>query len=85
MIRNPENPYAFPAAEEMSGSYGAYTVQHMGMGLRDWFAGQALAGMGWVAATPTAVENKAKAAYEIADAMLREREKDRGGKNEHHS
>jgi len=48
-----------------------------GMSLRDWFAGQALAG--WLASfgedqAPTApYENQAKLAYGLADAMLAER------------
>lgn len=51
-----------------------------GMSLRDWFAGQALSG-GWLSEqavmhsmvnTPM---NLAKEAYNIADAMLAEREK----------
>lgn len=43
--------------------------------LRDWFAGQALAGMvsgGWV---PGDEDKCAARLYSIADAMLREREK----------
>lgn len=40
-----------------------------GMSLRDWFAGQALAGM-----VPDTAQNKALAAYAIADAMLAARE-----------
>jgi hypothetical protein len=44
----------------------------MGMSLRDWFAGQAIAGMmskePWFSA-----ENCAKAAYHVADAMLEAR------------
>ena len=43
-----------------------------GMSLRDWFAGQAIAGMmskePWFSA-----ENCAKAAYHVADAMLEAR------------
>lgn len=47
-------------------------LQYYGMSLRDWFAGQVLAGMGghydqsWLAA---------ERAYQIADAMLTERNK----------
>lgn len=45
-----------------------------GMSLRDWFAGQALAGIN---ANPTWDENgwedRARAAYEAADAMLKAR------------
>ena len=52
-----------------------------GMTLRDWFAGQALAG---IAATPripsqrpgeTIIEAHARWAYEAADEMLKERER----------
>lgn len=51
------------------------TERHPWMSLRDWFAGQALAGMmarGGVVDTPTAF---AEAAYGMADAMLKAREK----------
>jgi hypothetical protein len=41
-----------------------------GMSLRDWFAGQALASF-----VPDTPQNKAEAAYAIADAMLAERAK----------
>ena len=52
-----------------------------GMTLRDYFAGQALAGglalvrTGQLPASVSASEVIAKAAYEIADAMLQERAK----------
>lgn len=55
---------AFPSETE-TGYYG-------GMTLRDWFAGQALAG------SPIfgdGYESAAKRAYEYADAMLAERER----------
>lgn len=44
-----------------------------GMTLRDYFAGQALAGFTYVEKEP--VENYCIDAYSIADAMLKEREK----------
>ena len=48
-----------------------------GMTLRDWFAGQALSGMlsVWPRFTVNSEEFYASNAYEIADAMLLEREK----------
>lgn len=64
----PANPYAFPRANECQ----------YGMTLRDYFAGQALAGF---AGSQSAnvyswVEDRvARSAYEIADAMLAERAK----------
>ena len=68
---------AFPSRIEHSDREGGVglVVQHEGMDLRDWFAGQALAGMareqiksetnmklyaGWMA----------EAAYQLADAMM---------------
>jgi hypothetical protein len=56
------SPPAFPVQD---GFYAA------GMSLRDWFAGQALATLQphWDA------KPLAKAAYEVADAMLAERER----------
>ncbi len=50
-----------------------------GMSLRDWFAGMALAGRmasGDWNATNHYVENEVSVAYNIADAMLAEREKE---------
>ena len=44
--------------------------------LRDWFAGQALAGLTSIAETRI-VENVANEAYFLADAMLAERERKR--------
>lgn len=48
-----------------------------GMSLRDWFAGQALASMdtdGW---TLIGMQSIAQRAYDLADAMIAEREKER--------
>ena len=75
---------AFPQSD-LSG-YGIGPVDGMaGMSLRDWFAGQALAG--WLASygpdaghpanRPGSRETVARQAYEIADAMIAEREKTR--------
>ena len=53
---------------------GFAATGHSGMTLRDWFAGQALAGL---MAHPTAeftAKGGAAIAYEFADAMLRARE-----------
>jgi hypothetical protein len=47
-------------------------VWEYGMTLRDWFAGQALAGL--LAHTGESERNRAVAAYRYADAMLRARE-----------
>lgn len=58
---------AFPS----HGSMGE--VVQEGMSLRDWFAGQALAGMGIIA--DAEAWKLAAWAYETADAMLAEREK----------
>lgn len=59
------------------GEDGAVTpIGHNGMTLRDWFAGQALAGD--LAATPNcrpSIIGSAERAYAYADAMLAERAK----------
>ena len=60
---------AFPAQD-----WQAKGNHHPGMSVRDWFAGQALAGL---MAHPTAeftAKGGAAIAYEFADAMLRARE-----------
>jgi hypothetical protein len=45
-----------------------------GMTLRDWFAGQALAGLASYVTKGATFDDIAKDAYAIADAMLRARE-----------
>lgn len=45
-----------------------YNAGYGGMSLRDWFAGQALAGMPWNHSI--APKQQAKECYQIADAML---------------
>ena len=59
----PHAPYSTDARNWSDGSSG--------MSLRDWFAGQALAGL---AADGLTYEGMAKDAYELADAMLAARE-----------
>lgn len=51
-------------------------AQHEGMSLRDWFAGQALAGLAHAAPhTEYPLPEIATDAYRLADAMLEERAK----------
>ena len=60
-------------------------LRQNGMSLRDWFAGQALAGIiGPIATDPRLAERiegreMARIAYQAADAMLAERSKPPGG------
>lgn len=65
MTDKPENPYASP------------NDLGYGMTLRDYYAGQALAGMAGMAAMSDEMEacDQAWFAYEVADAMLKERSK----------
>ena len=61
---------AFPTDNEQQN--GASSYHYQGMGLRDWFAGQALTGL---QASPnvspsTPVKAMAEGAYRLADAML---------------
>lgn len=69
----PDNPPAFP---EVPGDFNEYEGRP-GMTLRDWFAGQALAGLSTGAANyvPDEAERTlaAQVAYRLADAMLAER------------
>lgn len=62
MTDQPENPRAFPSS--------ATDDKYGGMTLRDWFAGQALSSP---AADYHLSTLAARAAYELADAMLAER------------
>ena len=71
---------AFPWREE--DGQGGYD-QHVGMSLRDWFAGQALAGALMNYTTfkfGASADEVAHAAYDYADAMLAARTKTEGGK-----
>jgi hypothetical protein len=55
---------------------GWVNVSTPGLSIRDWFAGQALAALGSDLPIGTSFADfRAKAAYEIADAMLEERKK----------
>ena len=65
-----ETEYAFPQKWE-DGETPRLAIQR-GMTLRDWFAGQALA----TASLNASVEDCARRAYQIADAMMAEREID---------
>ena len=64
---------AFPWREEDGA--GGY-CQHVGMSLRDWFAGHVLGGFCANSALPDDMEDEtvAKACYAIADAMLAARQ-----------
>jgi len=65
-----DNPSAFP-----SGDMGGVEPGH-GMTLRDWFAGQVLAGrVVGIALHAERMEGLARQVYELADAMLAERAK----------
>lgn len=65
---------AFPSDERLYGSDGTVLqiLEHRGMTLRDWFAGQALAGSlaDPVFSSSFTPEKVAEFAYKQADAML---------------
>lgn len=71
MTQIKDGGHAFPVNKD----YVTHSESFSGMSLRDWFAGQALAGL--LAQTPTArmADSFASEAYCCADAMLAEREK----------
>lgn len=55
----------------------SHEVHEDGMTLRDWFAGQALAGI--LAADPSSMmgyDDVARSAWALADAMMKERERE---------
>ena len=65
----PAFPYAFEHDDPPQSGFAP------GMKLRDWFAGQALAGALANPSIDCSTEDCAKIAYEHADAMLAERRK----------
>ena len=66
---------AFPRhALEIKLPDGSVVPKDPGMTLRDWFAGQALAGLVSYVVEGATFENVAEDAYKAADAMLRARE-----------
>jgi len=67
-----KNTPAFPFTYEDGG--GGF-IQHTGMTLRDWFAGQALAGLLAKNGEYEKTRYAASSAYEYADAMLEARDK----------
>lgn len=81
MNTQPDNPPAFPVASTNFTADGSFYSARStpGMTLRDWFAGQALAGLCAAHANPAAIGfpdnvETATKAYDLADAMLRARE-----------
>jgi hypothetical protein len=69
MANKPENPSAFPF--QGNDGCGGMMQPEFGMTLRDWFAGQALAGFMANTKRPTTIaEDDATWCYQIADAML---------------
>lgn len=67
---------AFPAPSEDDDRTGEpYVVGFPGLSMRDWFAGQALAGALANFASRLTYEEVARRAYLIADEMLKEQSK----------
>jgi hypothetical protein len=66
---------AFPRSAAFSNAERTACTEQDGMTLRDWFAGQALAGMGVECTSDEFCHSSvAECAYAYADAMLRARE-----------
>ena len=65
--------FAFPHIQR--DAHGDFYDQHSGMSLRDYFAGQALAGFMSKKAMGFKVDDDAEYCYAVADAMLKERDK----------
>lgn len=77
MTNKPKNPPAFPhECVTIYAGGGESESAEQGMSLRDYFAGQALAGICADGGHGLTFQHEvARAAYECADEMLREREK----------
>ncbi len=79
-MKKPDGGPAFPGGSDYRDlNYNLIEGTFSGMTLRDWFAGQWLTG--WMANSKvvppgTTLAIVAKSAYEVADAMLTERERE---------
>ena len=85
MTQGPDGGAAFPGTTSEPNERGVfYPVHHQGMSLRDWFAGQALAGLPHLCAHDTLLDgltfeqHVARNAYLLADAMLAARSNGEG-------
>jgi hypothetical protein len=65
---------AFPRPAAFSNAERTACTEQDGMTLRDWFAGQALAGLLRDGIDVHGIDDSAYLAYEMADAMLKARE-----------
>ena len=75
------NPPAFPGKQkalliqsEHSNLASEYEIEHNGMSLRDYFAAKAMQGMLSEPSLKATTKEFAFKSYELADAMLKERE-----------
>lgn len=76
MSDKPDNPPAFPTTERFSTPEGDVQVESIeGMTLRDYFAGQVLAGQIPYSKLVSEGNDVSRVAYDVADAMLEERGK----------
>jgi len=75
-MSKPENPPAFPECNSLDDQPGWLRG---GMSLRDWFAGMALQGICTIDRRTSPIDDTqritARTAYQLADAMLAERER----------
>lgn len=76
MSNKTRNEPAFPTNVAVGPSGDIYPGQFNGMMLRDYFAGQALAGFRGGSPSDETCKIMAKWAYRIADMMLAERHRD---------
>jgi hypothetical protein len=74
--RNDGGP-AFPVGSDLGPASNIVDGGYGGMSLRDWFAGMALQGMLACPESMGGINQFAECAYEYADAMLAEREKEK--------
>lgn len=89
MAKKPSNPQAFPCleteSETLQGEDYPRIIEHTGMALRDYFAAKAIQGLVSHIGKPRKYQERwgakddfkeySEISYQLADAMLREREK----------